>query len=98
MPFSVALQQPKFAPGDDGGLGDWSDVLTGIANIAESTAKVGVAYLQSRPPALQTQTQIAAMQRSQLQPVSSITSSPLFLPVVGGLALLLVFTLSKGRR
>jgi hypothetical protein len=97
MPFSVALQQPKFLPGDDGGLGDWSDIMTGIADIVGSAAKVGVTYMQTRPPT-QVQTQIASLQASQLQPVSSVTSSPMFLPVVGGLALLLVFVLTKGRR
>jgi hypothetical protein len=98
MPFSVALDQPRFSSGDDGGMGDWSDILT---NIVQGAAKVGTAYLQTQQP-----TQVQAQIRSgvlpssiyQAQPASGLTSSPMFLPLVGGLGLLLVIALMKGKR
>ena len=99
MPFSVALNQPRFASDDDGGMGDWSDVVGGIVDIAQSAAKVGVSYLQSQQPTpAQAQAQVAAMQQYYAAQPSSFTSSPMFLPLVGGLGLLLFMTMRKGRR
>ena len=111
MPFSVALNQPKFAPGDMGGLGEWSDILSSIVDITKSAAQVGTAYLISKPTTSPTaQAQIAALQQQAGLPVpysyppgytapsQSITASPMFWPLVGGLGLLLVAVVAKGRR
>jgi hypothetical protein len=111
MPFSVALNQPRFTPDDDGGLGQWAEIATGIAS---SLISVGGSFLTAKintdaiTKQIATQTQAAkdlsayqAQQQIQVAQVSAatpITSSPLFLPVIGGVAVLLFVMYKGGKR
>lgn len=99
MPFSVAMNQPYFAPDDEGGMGQWEEIANSIAQIVSSGAQVATSYIKarvapqvapqviSRPPAYTGAVSTTAPQ------VTQITQSPYFLPLVGGLGLVFVMML-----
>jgi hypothetical protein len=102
MPFSVALNQPQFEPGDDG-LGQWDEIAAGIASVVGTAASVVSPLIASKAQtdAAKARAQIAMQQATttaQIQSAMPITASPMFLPVVGGLAALLVIVMMQGRR
>jgi len=90
-----------------GGLGQWDEIISSIA-------KIGTAYVtsqvQPRATTDQTMANNLAMLRAQqaqqqpqygqmLQyPATPIMASPLFIPLVGGLALILIATMMGGKR
>lgn len=116
MPFSVALNQPRFAPGDDG-LGQWDDIISGITQIATAAVPVATAYITAQNQQTAVARTIAAQTAAGFTPYTgafpqavpqtaptmyaaptSITSSPMFIPLVAGLGLLLIVVLAGGRR
>jgi hypothetical protein len=109
MPFSVALQQPRFAPDDTGDLGQWDEIVSGIANIASTAITAGTSYLTAKNQQTAALNRVATQAGTYLPyqtttaPVQyavqpSFTSSPMFLPLVAGLGLLLVVVLAGGKR
>ena len=87
-----------------GGLGQWDEIISSIA-------KIGTAYVASRVQSTAA-TNNAAMvntlraqqaqqpQYGQVLPYqpTPIMASPLFIPLVGGLALILIATMMGGKR
>jgi len=100
MPYSVALNQPRFDDADFGGMGQWDEIVSSIAQIGTTYLKsrIQTTTAQSNAAMAQNLAVLRAQQAATASPLSSITSSPVFLPLVGGLGLLLVVTMTRGRR
>ena len=109
MPYSVALNQPTFEEGDLG-----FDFSSLIAPAINTLVNVGGQFVSSRISAgaikdqIATQTQAAKdlaafraqkeIEVAQAQGAVPITSSPLFLPLVGGIGALFLYMAYKGKR
>jgi hypothetical protein len=97
MSSSVALNQPRFGYNDFGGLGQWDEIISSIAKIGTSYV---TAYVQPAVTSAATNAAVAnnlAVLRAQ-QAAVPITSSPYFIPLVGGLGLILIITMMGGKR
>jgi len=88
-----------------GGLGQWDEIISSIAKIGtayvtsrvQSTAASNNAAMVNTLRAQQAQQQPQYGQVLQYQP-TPIMASPLFIPLVGGLALILIATMMGGKR